>query len=302
MGDKPASRFSAKLSSLFDSSGGKSQARQFVENYFGIQYIGNTIFSLACVHFIKKVMPGMYDKMAGHYEKKYLDKASKRNGVEIPADPDAPLSDEQRKLINEAKAYGDKTAESRLLCTGGFAMLPFSSAYDVYYKKGGQITDADGTIRKPRIKEVILGKDNASNMPKWIAGRTIGLGAAFYVQRIVDDRFGKHKEAVDFTVARILTRIMGKQQASKAGAGDAFGEAQSQGLSADETIPKDINPRILKNVRMVTSDFYMTSVALASMAVSNFLWDKAGQRLPDSTPSFVRRLMTGNATENSKGI
>lgn len=281
-------------------------------NFFGLGYGGNTAVAIAAVKVVRKSMPGFVEKWEAKHAKKYFD----RKVEELITPIAEKITPEARKVMEdriaaEAKTYSAHTVDSRLLSTGGFAMLPFQSAKQISdfrknvkphlnefreaHKAAGftaeQTEDAlkqaidkqkstlrpgqkkeagilDGALEEPKFSP--LGPEARSDLPKWIVGRVVALGAAFSVQTIVDDRFKKPKAAVDNTLAKIVTRIAHpKGYQAKPAADGAFAEE----AAATET-PEGVDPKILDVVRMVTTDAYMTTVAIgAHMASMNF-WDK----------------------------
>lgn len=285
-----------------DAPPDKMTMRQWIGNYVGLGYFGNTAVSLATVHFVKKVMPGVYDKMVGHYEKKFI-KRQEEKLLEPIKDTLNPEAEAQlrEKIRTDAHELAEKTTETRLLVTGGFAMAPFQSAKEIFdydqnrRKKAAEEGRDEAELgEKPKFSP--LGKEAADNLPKWMFGRVAAISAAFGVQNIVDGRFGKKKEAVDTTIAKVLTKAIhrGGYQPQLAAEGNVFGdEAVAQGEQHD-----GVDPKILKNVRMATSDAYMTAVAITAHNSWNKGWDKAA-RQPDNKIGQLLTKLSGGGKEHS---
>jgi hypothetical protein len=292
-------------------------------NFFGLGYGGNTAVSIASVKSVRKLLPEFVAKWEARHEKKFFDRK-----VEEQITPIADqLTPEARKVMEDkiradAKVYGSRTVDSRLLATGGFAMLPFQSAMQIrdYGKNvrphldafrdaatqsglsGEQAEEAlksaiasqksllrdgqkkehgilDKALDEPKFSP--LGPDARSDLPKWIVGRVVALGAAFTTQTIVDDRFKKPKDLVDITLARIVSRISnptGKTKENKDIKNDAFAEEK-----AHSEVPEGVDPKVLDVVRMITTDAYMTTVAIGTHMATMNLWDK-------KAPDFVDRI------------
>lgn len=289
----------------------KMTTRQWLGNYVGLGYFGNTAVAISTVNFFKKVTPGIFEKMVSHYEKGYL----KRQEAKILEPLGDKVSEEAKNAIREelkkeARAFGEKTAETRLLVTGGFAMAPFQSAkelrdYDQNKRKA--LTEAGGDVSAlgERPKFSPLGKEASKNLPKWMVGRTLAIGAAFSVQRVVDNRFSKQKEAVDFALAKILTKVTGgakkhsgeepaesKGKEADGKATEAFKDDTAKAKSGDPRM-KGINPKILKNVRMATSDAYMTAVAITTANFFNKKWDAASPDIGSKVGELRERFAQG---------
>lgn len=306
----------------------KPNGIQNFRNYFGFGYVGNTAVAIGITNAVKKFAPGFVDKWAASYEKKY----TARKEAELITPFETTLNEEAKaaireKIAKEAKAYGHKTVEGRLLATGGFAMLPFQSAAEVSdyatnikgivepYKQAhgldalkqeiGQQMDAAIHAKDSKTQDVLknalnkpkfnpLGPSASKGLPKWITGRVVALGSAFTVQKFVDDRFGKQKDALDNTLARIITRASGgvkKHGDSKGakGADNAF--AQEAAISAESK--EGIDPKILNTVRMITTDAYMTTVAIAAQKFMVNAWD---DKLPKAKQGIaaLRERFSGN--------
>lgn len=297
-------------------------------NFFGLGYGGNTAVSVASVKTIRKALPSLVEKWEAKHEQKYFNRKVEELITPI-ADKITPESREamEEKIRSEAKTYGARTVDSRLLCTGGFAMLPFQSAKQISdFRKNvkphlnafrqeaigaglspeeaegklheaiqqqkdalrpGQKKEAgilDGALEEPKFNP--LGPDARSDLPKWIVGRVVALGAAFSVQTVVDDRFKKPKDAVDTTIAKVLTRLAHpKGFEAKPAADGAFAEE-----AAAKDTPEGVDPKILDVVRMVTTDAYMTTVAIgAHMATMNF-WDKKAPDVVSRVQDLQQKL------------
>ncbi|MCH2547904.1 MAG: hypothetical protein MK052_09900 [Alphaproteobacteria bacterium] len=315
-----------KLADL--KSAAEPTGKQKFANFFGLGYGGNTAVSVATVKLARKLMPDVLEKWENHYADKYMARKVKKT-IDPIADK---IDDESRQAIEkqlekEAKEYGKKTVDSRLLSTGGFAMLPFQSAKQIHDygtniaphvegfrqectqlgmdatqtesalqsaidqqrsqlqigdKKGANILN--GALEKPEFSP--LGPAAKDDLPKWIVGRCIALGAAFTSQSIVDDRFQSPKDAVDNMLAKVVTRIAhptGYNQ--KPAENAAFAEEQ-----ANNTATPGVDPKIHDIVRMVTTDAYMTSVAIATHMGSMSLWDKKAPAVTQGYKNLAAKL------------
>lgn len=285
---------------------------QNFRNYFGFGYVGNTVTAIAITNAFKKFTPGLVNKWAGSYEKKYIARKEAELITPYGDKMDEAAKDVIREKIREdAKEYGHKTVEGRLLASGGFLMLPFQSAaqindysknvsgivgeYEQQHGKTALLEELDAQRAAARAgkdgktlgmldtaHEIVsegkekpkfnpLGPAAAKDLPKWATGRVVALGTAFTVQKFVDDRFGKQKDAVDHTIAKIITKAVrgrkGGEAPAEPGQENAF--AQDAAKSANP----DIDPKILNTVRMVTTDAYMTTVAIAAQKFSVDAWD-----------------------------
>lgn len=291
-------------------------------NFVGLGYIGNTAVAVAAVKLVRKAFPKLTEKWEDHYARKYYD----RKFEELVAPIASELNEESKaaleeKIKEDAKAYGEKTVSSRLLITGGFAMLPFQSAMQVdHYKKNmkpalGRFTEAaqeagykpdeiqsmlvaevdkqkaavrvgdkksenilDGALEEPKFSP--LGPAARKDLPKWGVGRVLAVGSAFFVQTIVDDRFAKPKDALDNMLAKILTRVVHPKGYNKPENFDNKAFAENKAASA---VPEGVDPKVLDVVRMVTTDAYMTTVAIAVQKGSMDVWDK-------KRPDVVKRI------------
>ena len=262
----------------------KMTPTQWFTNYIGLGYVGNTVVAVATVNFFKKATPKLYDKMVGHYEKKFI----KRQEAKL-LDPIADKLDDAAKatlkehIQKEAHHLAEKTLDTRLLSVGGFAMAPLQSAMEVKDFDSARRSfaiekdlDPDAVVgEKPKFNP--LGPEAGKNMPKWMIGRTVALGAAYGAQNIVDGKFGKQKDAMDNAIAKIITRVVKRGKPIEAD-GSALGDEAAAAQAAD----KGIDPKILKNVRVVTSDAYMTAVAIATSNFSNKHWATATGKLGDA--------------------
>lgn len=254
-------------------------------NFFGLGYGGNTAVSITSVKTVRKLLPELVSKWEARHEKKFFDRKVAEQITPI-ADKLTPESRKamEDKIREDAKTYGARTVDSRLLATGGFAMLPFQSAMQIrdYGKNvrphldafraeagkaglsGDQVEDAlrgaianqksvlrdgqkkehgilDKALDEPKFSP--LGPDARSDLPKWIVGRVVALGAAFTVQTVVDDRFKKPKELVDVTLARIISRIAnptGKAKEKDAKEGDIKNDAFAQ-EKANSDVPEGVD-------------------------------------------------------------
>lgn len=258
------------------------------------------------------MFPGLVSKWEARHEQKYYNRKIEELITPV-ADKLTPESRQalEEKISAEAKTYGSKTVDSRLLCTGGFAMLPFQSAKQISdYSKNlaphidgfrdecaqlgmsGEQTEAslqkelgrqrdalrpgdkkgtniiDGALDKPEFSP--LGPAAKQDLPKWIVGRVVALGAAFSTQTIVDDRFTKPKDAVDQTLAKIVTRIAHPKGYNAGPIENGVFEEDK----AKNNAPQGVDPKILDVVRMVTTDAYMTTVAIGVHMATMNTWDK----------------------------
>lgn len=317
MSEDSGSRQVPVLKDLVDAAK-PSKGQNFV-NFIGLGYVGNTAVAVVAVKLVRKLFPKLSERMEARYAQKYYD----RKFEEFIAPVKDELDEKSRTMLEEkikadAEVYGEKTWSSRLLITGGFAMLPFQSAMEVqqHKKNVGEVLDqfrdqakangfneleaedllnsavatqksdviAENTLkekkdRKPtKVFEDIneppefspFGKDARKGLTKWGTGRVLAVGSAFLVQSFVDDRFAKPKDAIDTMLAKIFTKIVHPKGYNK---GDfenkAFAEAK-----APSTAPEGVDPKVLDVVRMVTTDAYMTTVAVLVQKNSNKLWDK----------------------------
>lgn len=308
----------------------KPTGPQNFRNYFGFGYVGNTATAIVITNGFKKLFPKLTDKWAASYEKKFIAKKE----AELITPFEETMNEEAKAAIREkiqkdAKEYGHKTVEGRLLASGGFAMLPFQSAAEINdYSKNikGIVEPYANQHGMSALKEelaqqmeaAIAGKDNktqdilanalnkpkfsplgpsaSKGLPKWVSGRVVALGTAFTVQKFVDDSLGKQKDAMDATVARIITKITGgvKSSAPKTADGteNAFDAAEAK-ASAIEA-PEGVDPKILGTVRMITTDAYMTAVAIGAQKFMVGAWDN---KLPKAKQQFAamrEKLMTNN--------
>lgn len=306
----------------------KPTALQNFRNYFGFGYAGNTATAIAITNAVKKFAPKLVDKWAASYEKKYIARKEAElitpYGDKLDENAQNAIRD---KIAKDAKEYGHKTVEGRLLASGGFMMLPFQSAAEVndYSKNikgivepyaaahghdalkaeiGQQMTHAlqnkdkkavellENALVKPKFSP--LGPEATKGLPKWISGRVIALGSAFTVQKFVDDALGKQKDTMDTAIARIITKIThgGKDKTKDPkGENDAF--AQDEAKAAAIATPEGVDPKILSTVRMITTDAYMTTVAIAAQKLSVDAWDnklpKARQQLSALRDKFTNQ-------------
>lgn len=295
----------------------KPNAKQKFANYGLLGYGGNTAVSVISVFIARKFFPDLISKWEAKHEEKYFERKVKEQITPV-ADKLNTGSRQalEGKIREQAKAYAKDTVNSRLLVTGGFAMLPFQSAMEVSQfgeniapkisefreactakgmseeatqealeaaiytqkqalgprDKTGK-TALDNALDEPKFSP--LGSDARKGLPKWIIGRTAAIGAAFVVQTIVDDRFKKPKDAVDQTLAKIVTRIIHPKGYNKApNENSSFANEISDLDKAKSDIPKDIDPKVLNVVKMVTTDAYMTTVAIMTQMASNNAWDE----------------------------
>lgn len=266
--------------------GDKMTMKQWLGNYVGLGFFGNTAVAVGTVNLIKKATPKLYDKMVGHYEKKFI----KRQEAKLLTPVQDKLSEEAVATLREhikveARELAEKTLDTRLLSVGGFAMAPLQSAkevmdYDKNRRKSAeeQGIDPDSLGEKPKFNP--LGPEASSNMPKWIVGRVVALGAAFAAQNVVDGKFGKQKDAVDHALAKIITRIV-RPKGQQAPALAEGASALEQEAAAKQQSEAGIDQKILKNVRIVTSDAYMTAVAISTHNFSNKQWSSVVPKISD---------------------
>lgn len=287
-------------------------SKQKFINYVLLGYGGNTAVAVTAVKLVRKFLPGLCEKWEARYAQKYYD----RKFEEIVA----PVADElndaskaalEEKIKSDAKVYAEKTVSSRLLISGGFAMLPFQSAMEVSHHrenidptlntfkdaatKAGYSTEETEGLLKQQIEqqkaqangnkksiEILdgaekppkfspLGPSARKGLPKWGTGRILAIGSAFLVQGFVDDRFAKPKDAIDTMLAKIITKIVHPKGYEK---DESFDNAAFAEHKAPKTTPEGVDPKVLDIVRMVTTDAYMTSVAIFVQSKSNNFWDK----------------------------
>lgn len=307
----------------------KPNGLQNFRNYFGFGYVGNTATAIAITNTVKKFAPGFVDKWAASYEKKFI----ARKEAELITPFESSLNEEAKaaireKIAKEAKDYGHKTVEGRLLATGGFMMLPFQSAAEVSdyatnikgivepYRDAhgidalkdeiGKQMDSAIKAKDTKTQDVLknaldkpkfnpLGPAASKGLPKWITGRVVALGTAFTVQKFVDDRMGKQKDALDNTLARILTRATGgakKHAAPQAAEGGENPFAEEAAISAESK--EGIDPKILNTVRMVTTDAYMTTVAILAQKFMVNAWDDKLPKAKQGIASLREKFSGGN--------
>lgn len=329
MVDTPNDKKTPELGDLITAA--EPTRGQKFANFFGLGYGGNTAVSIASVKLVRKMLPGMVEKWENKHAQKYI--ARKTEELVTPLDGKMDAASKaalEEKIAKDGAIYGKKTVDSRLLSTGGFAMLPFQSAkqisdYKVNVKphinefrescaqmgmdtqqtetalqgaidqqrsalrsgdkKGQHILD--GALEEPKFSP--LGPAAKQDLPKWIVGRVIALGAAFTTQTIVDDRFAKPKDAVDNTLAKIVTKIVHPKgfQKKDPTKDTAFNEQEAQ---ATTTTPEGVDPKVLDIVRMVTTDAYMTTVAIGAHMTSMNYWDKKAPDMADKFKSLQQKL------------
>lgn len=334
MGDTPSDKKPPQLGDLITAA--EPTRGQKFANFFGLGYGGNTAVSIASVKIARKVAPGFIEKWENKHAQKYIARKTEELIKPIEGKMDAASKAAlEEKIAHDGQIYGKKTVDSRLLSTGGFAMLPFQSAKQISdykvnvkphinefrescAKQGmdsaqiesalegaiGQQRDAlrpgdkkgqhilDGALEEPKFSP--LGPAAKQDLPKWVVGRVIALGAAFTTQSIVDDRFAKPKDAVDNTLAKIVTRIVHPKGYAKAS--DVKNTA-FEGHEATPTAPEGVDPKVLDIVRMVTTDAYMTTVAIGAHMTSMNYWDK---KAPDFA-SKVKSLQDKMGGRNNSG-
>lgn len=327
MTDRPNDKQTPELADLISAA--EPTGKQKFLNFFGLGYGGNTAVSIVSVKVVRKLMPGLVEKWEQKHAKKYFDRKTQELiapvADKLDAESKAAL---EEKIAKDAAIYGKKTVDSRLLCTGGFAMLPFQSAMQVKdynvnvkphinefresaAKMGMTTTQAEtalqsaidqqrqalrpgdkkgqnilnGALEEPKFSP--LGSDAKADLPKWIVGRVIALGAAFSTQTIVDDRFTKPKDAVDHTLSKIVTRIMHPKGYHKK---SDLKDTAFEGQEAQTDVPEGVDPKVLDIVRMVTTDAYMTTVAIGAHMLSMNYWDKKAPDMAEKFKSLQQKL------------
>lgn len=329
MGNTPDDKKTPELGDLI-AAAEPTKGQKFA-NFFGLGYGGNTAVSIVSVKLARKMAPGLVEKWENKHAQKYIARKTEELVTPIADKMDAASKKAlEDKIAHDGKIYGKKTVDSRLLCTGGFAMLPFQSAkqisdYKVNVKphinefrescakmgmdatqtesalagaidqqrsalragdkKGQHILD--GALEEPKFSP--LGPAAKQDLPKWIVGRVIALGAAFTTQTIVDDRFAKPKDAVDNTLAKIVTKIAHPKgyQKKDPTKDTAFNSEEAQ---ATPTAPEGVDPKVLDIVRMVTTDAYMTTVAIGAHMMSMNYWDKKAPDMTDKIKNLQQKL------------
>lgn len=279
----------AKTPSATQGDEEKMTLGQWIGNYVGLGYFGNTAVSISVVNAIKKFTPGIYDKMVGHYEKKFV----ARKEAELLEPVADKLDDEAKAAIKEsireeAHQLAEKTAETRLLVSGGFAMIPFQAAKERFDLDKNRRAKAEEAGVSPEElgdppKFSLLSEEIRDNIPKWTVGRFVALGAAFSAQNVVDGKFGKHKEAMDTVLAKIIGKLPGVG-GNKAIGNDAFAQ------DAAERTKDGVNPKVLETVRMATSDAYMSAVAIATHDFSNKRWAAAVKDEDSKLGDLLRKV------------
>lgn len=114
------------------------KAGQKALNYIGLGAVTNSALSIAIAKTFPKLFPGLTEKWAKHYENKYIQKKEahyiKHFEAALKDQPEAKAA-MLNKIHDDAKVYGRKTVEGRLLITGGFIVLPFQAAFFLYTLK-----------------------------------------------------------------------------------------------------------------------------------------------------------------------
>ena len=336
MGDTPNDMQRPALSDLVKAAE-PSRSQKFW-NFIGLGYGGNTAVSIVSVKLARKFFPGFVEKWEDKHARKYIARKTEELVTPVADKLDAASKAVlEEKIAKDAKIYGEKTVNSRLLSTGGFAMLPFQSEKQIrdynknvkphisdfreksaaagftpeqteqalreeIQKQRSTVRDGDkksakildGALKEP--KKSLLGPDARDDLPKWIIGRVIALGAAFTTQSIVDDRFAKPKDALDNTIAKIVTKVMNPGKSGKEA--DLNGTV-FEGLEAPSTTPEGVDPKVLDIVRMITTDAYMTTVAIGAHMASMNYWDKKAPDMVDKFKALQSRL--SGSTERTGG-
>lgn len=155
---------------------------------------------------------------------------------------------------NSPREQAERAVDARLMAVGGFLTLPLASAYEVSKKEGSKFH--------------ILGPDAGKNLPKWVTGRTVALCATLTSQGLVDRHAKGQKDAFDNAVARMLMKVTGKMPK----------EALAEELAQNPTYQK-----ILHNVRLASTDTYLTLIAIPTQIGMAKGWEAAAQVLSGST-------------------
>lgn len=305
-----------------------SRGQKFI-NFVGLGYVGNTAVSVTAVKLVRKMLPKLTEKWEAKYAQKYYDRKFEEIVAPVAGELDeASKTALEEKIKADAKVYGEKTVDSRLLITGGFAMLPFQSAMQVRdYKKNMKpalngFRDAakeagynpeetqsmlvaevdrqkaavrsgdkksenilDGALEQPEFSP--LGPAARKDLPKWGVGRVLAVGSAFFIQTIIDDRFAKPKDALDTMLAKIITRVVHPKGYDKP---ENFNNQAFAENKAASDVPEGVDPKVLDVVRMVTTDAYMTTVAIAVQKGSMDTWDKKRPDVVDRFKDLRQRL------------
>ena len=311
MSDDNGDKSGPVLENLVEAA--KPSAGQKSINLIGLGFAGNTAVAITVVKLTRKLFPNLIEKWEARYAKKYYDRQVEKIVTPIADELDAASKAAiEEKISADAKVYGEKTVNSRLLTSGGFAVLPLQSAMEVY-QQGKNINPPldrfrsaaaeanyteqqtqealeaqisqqkanvpeknkeaqkilDNALEEPKFSP--LGPDARKGMPKWGTGRVLAIGSAFLVQGIVDDRFAKQKDALDTMLAKVVTRIMHpKGYKNDQFNNKAFGEDKTT-----SAVPEGVDPKVWSVLPMVTTDAYMTTVALLVQNKSNNVWDKS---------------------------
>lgn len=111
----------------------------------------------------------------------------------------------------------------------------------------------------------LTGDATKQGLPRWIFGRVTALVAAYTTQSVVESIAGDKKDKVDMVLAKIFTKIMHPQGYSQSPeAKQLFND-----LGIEGEAPEGVDPKVLKTVRMFTTDGYMTTAALLTHNVMN---------------------------------
>jgi hypothetical protein len=143
----------------------------------------------------------------------------------------------------------------------------------------------DGALEEPKFSP--LGPAARKDLPKWGVGRVLAVGSAFFIQTIVDDRFAKPKDTLDTMLAKIITRVVHPKGYDKPENFNNQAFAESKAASG---VPEGVDPKVLDVVRMVTTDAYMTTVAIAVQKGSMDTWDKKRPDVVDRFKDLRQRL------------